>query len=310
MKAFITGLTGFVGKYLSSFLRKNNVEVYGTSYPEKPPSHEKNIFYVDIKKSRSLSELIKEIQPEYIFHLAAISNVHISWKKRKLTMDTNVIGTLNLLEAIRKYSPKSRLLLIGSSDIYGCSIKEKKVFKENDNPAPINPYGISKLFQEILGKFYSSIENLWIIMTRSFNHTGPGQTPIFVCSDWAKQIAEIEKGIKEPVLKVGNLDSIRDFTDVRDIVRAYYLLILKGRKGEVYNVCSGKAYSLREILDMLVSHSKISIRVEIDKRKVRKTDFPFLVGDNSKLVSHTGWRPEINLEKTLLDLLNYWRKRV
>jgi len=309
LKAFISGLTGFVGKYLYDFLRENNIEVYGTSYPEKPSPHEKNIFHIDIRKSRGLSQLIERIKPELIFHLAAISNVHISWKRRKLTMETNIMGTLNLLEAVRKFSPQSKVLLVGSSDIYGYSAKERKLLKEEDNSIPINPYGVSKSCQEILGKFYSSVEEIWIIMTRSFNHTGPGQSPLFVCSDWAKQIAEIEKGLRKPVLKVGNLESIRDFSDVRDVVRAYFLLIQKGKKGEIYNICSGKAYSLHKILNILISYSKVPINVEIDRKKLRKTDFPFLAGDNTKLISHTGWKPLIKIEKTLLDLLNYWRER-
>jgi GDP-4-dehydro-6-deoxy-D-mannose reductase len=310
LKAFITGLTGFVGQYLADFLQKNKIKVYGTSYPEKPPPNKKNIFHIDIRKEKKLSQFIKEIKPEFVFHLAAISNVHVSWEKRKITMETNVIGTFNLLEAVRKFSPQSKILLVGSSDIYGYSIEKKRLLKENLDTNPINPYGVSKNCQEIIGKFYSSIENIWIIITRSFNHTGPGQNPSFVCSDWAKQIAEIEKGKREPIVKVGNLESIRDFSDVRDIVRAYFLLLLKGKKGEIYNVCSGKAYSLRKILDILISYSKISIKVEIDTKKLRKTDFPFLVGDNSKLISHTGWQPQIQIEETLLDLLNYWRQKV
>ena len=310
MKAFITGLTGFVGKHLARLLHENKIEVFGTSYPEIPSCGEKNIFYIDIRKEKKLADLIKNIQPDMVFHLAAISNVKISWQQRKQTMETNVLGTFNLLEAVRKYSPLSRILLVGSSDIYGNYAKKGELLKEEFESNPINPYAVSKICQEKLGSFYAGVENIWIVMTRSFNHTGPGQSPSFVCSDWAKQIAEIEKGKKKSILKVGNLDCERDFTDVRDIVRAYLLLLSKGKKGEVYNVCSGRTYSLHKILEILLSYSKVRIEVKVDSQKLRKTDFPFLVGDNSKLISHTGWSVKIPIEKTLLDLLNYWREKV
>ncbi|MFQ6082560.1 MAG: GDP-mannose 4,6-dehydratase [Candidatus Aminicenantia bacterium] len=310
MKIFITGLTGFVGQHLDRLLEENKYQVFGTSYPQKPPSQAKNVHYLDIREGKKLAKFIKEVKPDLIFHLAAISNVQSSWEKRQQTIETNILGTSNLLEAVRQFSPQSKILLVGSSDIYGNIASENQPISEEFPYNPINPYGVSKVAQEILGKFYHSIENLKVIMTRSFNHTGPGQSPEFVCSDWAKQIAEIERGQRKPVLKVGNLESKRDFTDVRDVARAYLLLLSKGKAGEIYNVCSSRAIFLKDILKTLLSYSQISIKVKVDHHKFRKTDFPLLVGDNRKLITQIGWQPEIPFEKTLLDLLNYWRNRV
>lgn len=314
LKVFITGATGFVGNHLINLLNSSECILFGTSFPEKPENFRSfgrgNFFHLDLRAEREISELIKKIQPDWIFHLAALSNVRHSWKKRKETLETNLMGTFFLLEAVRKYAPKVRILFISSSDVYGVLSPIENVLSEEDPPQVVSPYAFTKVSGEILSKFYAKIEDLDIVIVRSFPHTGPGQSADFVCSDWACQIAKIEKGLTAPVIKVGNLEVKRDYSDVRDVIRAYVLLIEKGKKGEVYNVCSGTAVPLREILDILISYSTETIKVEIDSKKLRKADISFLLGDNKKIKKETSWVPEIPLKQTLFDLLEYWRRTI
>lgn len=317
-KIFITGATGFVGKHLVSFLResKKDVRIYGTSFPEKPSSFEDFgadvLFQLDITNEKNIFETIKKIKPEIVFHLAAVSNVKYSWENRRESLDVNLIGTFNLFEALRKFSPETKVLFVSSSDVYGISPTESAAIalKEDDPSHVVNPYAFTKLSGEILSRFYAQIEGMDIIIARSFPHSGPGQTKDFVCSDWAFQIARIEKRLQEPVINVGNIDVRRDFSDVRDVVKAYALLVEKGRRGEIYNVCSGKAISLREILDIFFYSSSENVEVKIDPQKLRKADIPLLLGDNHKIRKETGWKPEIPLEQTLQSLLEYWREKV
>ena len=313
MRVLITGITGFVGRHLRSLFRPPGDSVFGTSYPDQPLPDEADVFFLDMRWERDVYEIVKEVKPEAVYHLAALSNVGHSWEKRRETLETNLLGTLYLLEAVKKFTPGARLLFISSSDVYGFGAGDGSthpgILREKDGARAANPYAFSKLACELLSDFYVRIENLDVVMTRSFPHTGPGQGPDFVCSDWARQVARIERGSAEPVIRVGNLDCERDYSDVRDTVRAYVLLMRKGRRGEIYNVCSGLGISLRKILDLLLSFSDTKIKIEVDKRKLRKVDIPLLVGDNSKLRADTGWKPEIPLEKTLRDLLADWRGR-
>ncbi len=311
LKIFITGATGFVGRHLINLLKSPEYKIYGTSFPEKPgpDDKKKNIVYLDIRSEEKISQAIKKAQPDWVFHLAAVSKVKYSWEKRRETMETNLMGTFFLFEAVRKYAPESRVLLVSSSDVYGGSSSAKALREEY--PFHItSPYAFTKVGGEILSNFYMQIEKLNIVVARPFPHTGPGQSSDFVCSDWASQIAKIEKGKAEPLIKVGDIRVERDFLDVRDVVRAYVLLMKKGKKGEVYNVCSGKLISLKEILDILLSFSSKKIKVKVDPQKKRKIDIPCLLGDNSKIKKETSWEPDIPIEKTLLDLLEYWRRRV
>ena len=310
LKVFISGATGFVGRHLINFLKSPAYKIYGTSFPEKPkPSDKrKNIVYLDIKSEKAVDEAIKRIKPDWVFHLAAISNVRFSWENRKETLETNFIGTFFLFEAVRKYVPKSRILFVSSCDVYGAS-SAVRALKEIDSFNFTSPYAFTKVGGELLSKLYAQVDGLDVVVARPFPHTGPGQSPDFVCSDWAYQIARIEKGLIDPVIKAGNIEIQRDFSDVRDVVRAYLLLMRKGKKGEVYNVCSGKLISLKEILGILVSFSSQKIKVKIDPKKKRKVDIPYLLGDNKKIRKETSWKPEIPIEKTLLDLLEYWRQR-
>ena len=314
LKVLISGATGFVGHHLIDFLSSPGYEIYGTCFPDKPeegdPHRGKNISYLDIRSEEEVFETIKRTQPNWIFHLAAISNVRRSWERKKENLETNLMGTFHLLEGVKQFFPQARFIFVSSSDVYGILVPTEKALKEEDSFHVVNPYAFTKVSGEILSKFYAEIENLDIVIARSFSHTGPGQSPDFVCSDWALQIARIEKGLAEPVIEVGNLSVKRDFTDVRDIVRAYALLMEKGRRGEVYNVCSGKAVPLREILDLLLSFSSQKIEVQVDSSKLRKADIPLLLGNNQKIKEETSWTPEIPLKQSLHDLLEYWRKRV
>lgn len=310
-KIFITGATGFVGQHLINFLKSSEYKILGTSFPDKPKLEDESIdvIYLDIRSEEAIHEAIKRAKPDWICHLAAVSKVKYSWEKRRETMETNVLGTFFLFEAVRKYAPMSRVLFVSSSDVYGTS-SEEEALNEEDTFHITSPYAITKASGEVLSRFYMEIEKLDVVVTRPFPHTGPGQSNDFVCSDWAYQIARIEKGIDEPVLRVGNIELQRDFLDVRDVVRAYFLLMKEGRKGEVYNVCSGKAIALKEILNILLSYSSKKIKVEVDPQKKRKADISCLLGDNSKIKKETSWKPEIPLRETLHDLLEYWRKRV
>ena len=312
LKVFISGATGFVGRHLIDLLSSPEYEIYGTSFPEKPEAGtgEKNIFYLDIRSEKEVFEAIKRTQPDWVFHLAAVSNVKLSWEKRRETLETNLMGTFYIFEAVRKFSPQARVLFVSSSDVYGVLSPNEKAMKEEDSSHVVNPYAFTKVSGEILSEFYAQIENLAIVIVRPFPHTGPGQSPDFVCSDWAYQIARIEKGLAEPVIKVGNLSVKRDFIDVRDAVRAYVLLMEKGRRGEVYNVCSGKAVSLKEILSIFLSFSLQKIEDQVDSGKFRKADIPLLLGDNQKIREETSWKPEIPLKQSLYDLLEYWRNKV
>lgn len=310
LKVLITGATGFVGSHLIPLFDPSEYNVYGTSFPQKPLRSQKDIFFLDIRSDKKMDAVIQKTRPDWIFHLAAISNVRHSWQERKETLETNLLGTFNLFEAARKYVPECRILFISSSDIYGIHSPSERMLREDDSFQVVNPYAFTKVGAELLSQFYSQIENLDIVIARPFPHTGPGQGADFVCADWAFQIARIERGLREPVIKVGNIEVRRDFMDARDVVRAYLLLIQKGKRGEVYNVCSGRAVSLKHILELLLSFSSRKISIETDPEKIRKVDIPVLVGNNEKLKTLTSWEPQISLEKTLGDLLDYWREKV
>ena len=308
LKVFITGATGFVGCYLIELLDSPEYTIYGTSFPERPEAE--NIFFMDVRSGEEIFGVIKEKKPDWVFHLAAVSNVKHSWGKRKETLEINIVGTFNLFEAIRKFAPLARVLFVSSSDVYGVSSATGGALCEEEPTQAVNPYAYTKLCGEILSRFYAQIENMDIVIARSFPHTGPGQSPDFVCSDWASQIARIEKGLAEPVIKVGNISVQRDFLDVRDVVKVYALLMEKGKTGEVYNVCSGKSVLLKEILNILLSFSSKAIEIQVDSQKLRKSDISLLFGDNRKIKQELSWEPEIPLKQSLFDLLEYWRGKV
>jgi GDP-4-dehydro-6-deoxy-D-mannose reductase len=313
IRVLITGATGFAGGHLIRALEAEGpsaFEIFGTSYPDAPQPSGGKIFFLDLRSEKDVTKFVGEVRPDWIFHLAAISNVRRSWQMRSETIETNVLGTLNLLEAVRQAAAAARVLFISSSDVYGFGTTPAEAINEEAPIQIVDPYAYSKAAGEMLCGFYEKVENIDIVIARPFPHTGPGQTEDFVCSDWARQVVQIEAGNIAPIMKVGNLEVQRDFCDVRDVVRAYILLLRKGRRGEPYNICSGKAIALREILDFLVREAprNVSISVEVDTGKLRKIDIPFHVGSNRKISEETGWLLRIPLDQSLHDSLVYWRK--
>lgn len=311
-KALIIGAAGFVGKYLSAYLRNNcEMSVYVTKLSDENIEYSTDgIYDLNILNKEDIISLLFELRPDYIFHLAAQSSVGIAWKNPCLTIDVNIKGSINVLDAVRELYYSPRILLVGSGEEYGCIEKNEIPIKENITLRPGNIYAATKACQNMLGNIYTKAYDMEIMMVRAFNHIGPTQSPIFVVSDFCKQVAEIEKGIREPVMFVGNLQIMRDFTDVRDVVRAYALLIQKGVAGETYNVGSGHAVIIKEVLDYIISLSKFDISIKTDINKIRPVDVPVIEADISKIKKLTGWRPEISLFQTVEETLDYWRKNI
>lgn len=309
MNALIIGGAGFVGKYL---LRHLNQEYPWNLYVTKLPNENINekevqVYNLDITDKSAIVDVLKKVQPDYIFHLAAQSSVAFSWKNPNFTVDINIKGCLNLLDAVRDCKITPKILLIGSGEEYGRIHSDELPLNEFVLPRPGNIYAATKVCQNIIGNIYADAYNMDIILVRAFNHIGPGQAPAFVASDFCRQVALIEKGLHEPIMKVGNLGARRDFTDVRDVVRAYGMLIQKGKKGETYNIGSGKAVAIQSILDCILSLSTKKIDVEIDPSKLRPIDIPVIEADTNKITDCTGWKPQIKLEQTLKETLDYWR---
>ena len=251
-RVFITGATGFAGRHLMALLSPIENAVYGTSYPQPPRPDDRNISPLDLRSERDVFEAVQRAAPEWVFHLAAVSNVSYSWANKKETLETNVMGTFHLFDAVKKFVPGARVLFVSSSDIYGFTPGAQEAlpaaFSETNPFHLASPYALSKYQGELMSGFYGRFEGLDIVIVRPFPHTGPGQSAEFVCSDWARQVIRIERGTQDPVIRVGNLEIQRDFTDVRDTVRAYVLLLQKGRKGEVYNVCRGRGVDRKSVV--------------------------------------------------------------
>jgi GDP-4-dehydro-6-deoxy-D-mannose reductase len=315
-KVLITGVTGFAGSHLADYcLERGDVDLHGMI---RWRSRTENIEHLDgkirlhecdLRDAGSTRDVIERVRPDYIFHLAAQSFVPTSWRAPTESLSTNILGQLNIFEAVRKSGLGCRIQLACSSEEYGM-VHEDEVPITEDNPLrPLSPYGVSKVGQDLLGYQYFMSYGTDVVRTRGFNHTGPRRGPVFVCSDFAKQIVDIEKGRREPVIRVGNLDAKRDFTDVRDMVRGYYLALEKGKPGEVYNICSEKTWKIREILDMLLGMSTITIDVKVDPDRLRPSDVPILLGDCSRFRRDTGWEPTIAFEQTLADIVEFWRNR-
>lgn len=310
MKALIIGAAGFVGKYLLAHLSETYPwQLYATKLPQEDIQFDHaTILDLNILEKEDILHTLKEIQPDYIFHLAAQSSVALSWKKPALTVDINIKGCLNLLDAIREADLSPKILLIGSGEEYGHISSENIPVSEGTLPRPGNIYAATKVCQNMIGSIYAQAYHMDVMLVRAFNHIGPEQAPAFVVSDFCKQVAEIEKGNSEPVIRVGNLSAKRDFTDVRDVVRAYGLLIQHGQAGETYNIGSGHAIAIQELLDRILQLSNSNITVETDVNKLRPVDVPIIEADISKLQACISWKPEIPLDQTLLETLNYWRQ--
>jgi len=313
MKALITGISGFVGSHLADLLLKEKFILAGTVFDKKElPSNYENqikIFEGDLQDTDFVSNLLKSTKPDTIFHLASYTSPAESFTDPTKVLVNNVLITTNLLEAVRKsVQNRPRILIVGSADEYGLVREEENPVREDTPLRPVSPYSVSKLTQDYLGLQYYLAYKLNTIRVRPGNQIGPGQRTDFVISSFAKQIVEAEKGKQQPVIKVGNLDAIRDFTDVRDMIKAYKLAVLKGKPGEVYNIGSGKGFKISDILNKLIGFSKIEVEVEVDQTRIRPLDIPKLVIDTSKFNKLTGWKPKIKIEDTLNDVLNYWRK--
>ena len=317
MKALITGAMGFAGSYLTAYLvAQAGVEVYGTCIEEPdslPPGRVQNftgLRQVDLREPDAVHNLVQDVDPGMIFHLAAQTYVPASFKDPWDTLENNIRGTLNILEAMRHYAPQSRLLMISSAEVYGAIQPDDLPVTERQPYNPANPYSVSKVAQELLGLQYHQAYKLAVVVVRAFNHIGPHQSPRFAIPDFARQIARMERSLQEPVLHVGNLAAERDFTDVRDIVRAYHLLMMKGEPGQTYNICRGQAFTLQTLVEQLIGLSDLDIRIQVEQERLRPIDVPRVVGDASRLYDHTGWQPQIPIETTLRDVLASSRARV
>jgi GDP-4-dehydro-6-deoxy-D-mannose reductase len=317
LRVLITGITGFAGSHLVAYcLSRGDAEVFGTA---RWRSRMDNVEHItdditlldcDLKDAVAVRHCLSQVRPDYIFHLAAQSFVPTSWKAPVETMMTNVVGQINICEAMRELKLESRVQLACSSEEYGMVYPDEIPIKESNPLRPLSPYGVSKVAQDLLGYQYHQSYGLHTIRTRGFNHTGPRRGDVFVSSNFARQIAMIEKKKQEPVLQVGNLEARRDFTDVRDMIKGYWLALEKGQPGEVYNIGSGKDVTIQKMLDILLGFSSIEIEVQQAADRMRPSDVEVLCADNTKFCSFTGWKPEIPFEKTMEDLLNYWRERV
>lgn len=310
MKVLITGIAGFVGEYLATELLNHGYEVFGTKRKKSHYSGKiKNIYDMDLENSEEIQKIIDTVRPEQVYHLAGQSSVALSWKNPSLTLKTNTLGTLNILNAIKKTNINPRILLIGSSDMYGIVKPSECPINENQTINPQNPYATSKRAQEELALQYIKAFDLDIVLARTFNHIGEEQRKGFVVADFASQIAEIEKKKIKPVMYTGNLEASRSFTDVKDVVIAYRLLLEKGKKGEVYNIGSDSSYKMKEILDKLLSFSTEKIEVKKDEKRMRPSEIPIISCDSSKIKKHCNWKANIPIDTTLKNVLESWRKK-
>jgi GDP-4-dehydro-6-deoxy-D-mannose reductase len=315
-RVLVTGVTGFAGSHLVDYmLTRGDCEIFGI---QRWRSRTENIEHFmdritllecDLRDASSTRDTLEKVRPDWIFHLAAQSFVPTSWTAPSESLTTNILGQVNLFEAVRRIELTCRIQLACSSEEYGMVYPNEVPIRETNPLRPLSPYAVSKVAQDLLGYQYWMSWKVDSVRTRGFNHEGPRRGPVFVASDFAKQIADIERGAKPPVLHVGNLEAKRDFTDVRDMVRGYWLALEKGESGEVYNLCRGQAWSIREVLDLLLGMTKQKIEVKQDPARLRPSDVPILLGDNSKFVKATGWTLTIPFEQTLRDMLEYWRAR-
>lgn len=325
-RAFITGITGMVGSHLADYLlTQTDWEIVGMCrwrspldnlahlIPQINRSERISLCYADLRDSMAIDHVIRDHQPDYVFHLAAQSYPQTSFTAPLDTFETNIQGTARVLEALRLHKPDAITHVCASSEVFGRVPKEYLPIKEDCTFHPASPYAISKVGTDLIGRYYAEAYQMTVMTTRMFTHTGPRRGDVFAESTFAKQIAMIEQAQIPPVVKVGNLESLRTFADVRDAVRAYYMLVTHNPiPGEYYNIGGTFSCTIGEMLDYLISIStaKNKIKIETDRTRLRPIDADLQVPDTSKFEKHTGWKPEISFEQTMQDLLNYWREKV
>jgi GDP-mannose 4,6-dehydratase len=326
MRALITGITGMVGSHLADYLLENtDYEIYGMcrwrssldniSHLVPAINLKKRVYleYADLRDETSCLKIVEKVRPDFVFHLAAQSFPKTSFDAPTDTLDTNVQGTVRILEGVRRFAPEAIIHVCSSSEVFGRVSAEKLPIDEECNFHPASPYAISKVGTDLVGRFYAEAYGLKTMVTRMFTHTGPRRGDVFAESSFAKQIALIEAGLIDPVVKVGNLDSLRTIADVRDAVRAYYMLVTKDPiAGEYYNIGGTFTCTIGDVLKTLISMSSVgnSISVEVDPDRLRPIDADLQVPNTGKFFRHTGWQPKIAYEQTMEDLLNYWRERI
>ncbi|MCI4445280.1 MAG: GDP-mannose 4,6-dehydratase [Candidatus Aminicenantes bacterium] len=318
MRVLITGISGFIGSHLADYICSNiqNVELYGFIRPRTSLQNlarvadKIKLYEGDLKDFTSLLYVLAETSPERIFHLAGQNSISSSWNIPGETLAVNTLGTVNLLEALRELRLNPKIIMAGAGEAYGLAFSDELPMKETALFRPLNPFGVSKAAQDMLGFQYFKSYGLKIIRARLFSAIGPRQPEYYFASSLAKQIAEIEKKKKEPILYAGNLENKRDYTDVRDAVRGLWLISEKGEEGEAYNLGSGQAWFGHEILKILLGMTRSKIVLQTEEKRLRPSDPPILLADISRMIKLTGWKPQINLKQSLLDLLNYWREKV
>ena len=315
MRVLVTGAGGFVGRHLCAHLLSDpDSAVVGTlrlpPADGPPPQSQLRFLQTDLRDPEAVRTLIGECRPDHVYHLAAESSVPASYADPWATIENNVRAQLNLLEAVRDGARDARILIVGSNEEYGAPVPGGLPLTEESPLRPGNPYAVSKVTQDFLGLQYYLAYALGVVRVRPFNHTGPGQSARFVVPAFARQIARIEAGLQESVMRVGNLSAGRDFSDVRDIVRGYTLALTHGQSGEVYNLASGHSFSVRGLLETLLSYSEVPIEITSDPRLNRPVDVPEVYGSAEKLRRATGWEPRIPFDQTLTDTLAYWREKM
>jgi GDP-4-dehydro-6-deoxy-D-mannose reductase len=315
LKTLITGVNGFVGRHVvAAWAAAAGVELFGLSgvpledcaflrpYPLR-------LAYIDLRDPQAVAEVLADFRPDWILHLAAQASVQESFRDPWATLENNIKSQVNLLEGLRKLDLMARVLVVSSAEVYGQVEPAENPIREEQPFRPANPYSVSKVAQDLLGYQYFVAYGLPIIRVRAFNHVGPGQSLYFALPSFAQQIAEIEATAPSGVIRVGNLSAERDFTDVRDVVRAYRLLLERGQAGGAYNVCSGNGYTIGDLLERMCRLSAAELRIEVDPQHLRPVDTPRLVGDGRKIRQDTGWQPQIDIQTSLHDILEDARQK-
>ncbi len=317
MRVFITGVTGFVGLHLVEHISiaAPGAQLFGLQWEEARADERAildgrvELLPGDLTDPGSLDSAAAAARPDVVFHLAAAASVTLSWQRAARAVQVNALGTIHLLEALHRAGLRPTVVVASSAEIYGRVSPEWGPVTESCPIQPVSPYGASKAAQDMLASQLGRAFDLPVLRMRSFNLTGPRRPADFVVSSFARQVARVERGLQPPRLRVGNLEVVRDFTDVRDAARAYWLAATAGEPGEAYNLCSGRATQIAEVARTLAAHSQVPIQVDVDPELVRSDDIPWLVGDPTHLQEAVGWAPAIPLERTLADVLTWWRQR-